>query len=50
MGDFFFTKLPAGHAIRTMTRAAADTSLNNEPAFGSVVAAVLNGAMMSSVG
>jgi hypothetical protein len=38
MGDFFVTKLPVGHAIRTMTRAAADTSLSNEPAFGAVVA------------
>jgi hypothetical protein len=39
MSEFFFTKLPAGHAILTMTRAAAFTSLNNEAAFGAVVAA-----------
>jgi hypothetical protein len=39
MGDYFFTKLPAGHAILTMTRAAASTSMNNEPAFGAAVAA-----------
>jgi hypothetical protein len=39
MGDFFLTKLPAGHAILSMTRAAASTSMNSEPAFGAAVAA-----------
>jgi hypothetical protein len=39
MGDLFFTKLPAGHAILSMTRAAAFTSLNSEPALDVAVAA-----------
>jgi hypothetical protein len=38
MGDFFLSKLPAGHAILSMTRAAASTSLSQEPAFGAAVA------------
>jgi hypothetical protein len=39
MGDFFLSKLPAGHVILSMTRAAASTSLSQEPAFGATVAA-----------
>jgi hypothetical protein len=38
MGVFFITKLPAGHAILSMTRAAASSSLTNESAFGAVIA------------
>ena len=44
MGDFFFSKLPVGHAIRTMTRAAASASLQQEAAMGSDVAASADGA------
>jgi hypothetical protein len=42
MGDFFLSKLPVGHAILSMTRAAASTSLSQEPAFGAVVAATVD--------
>jgi hypothetical protein len=38
MGDLFLSKLPVGHAICTMTRAAASASLAQEPAFGAAVA------------
>jgi hypothetical protein len=31
MGDHFFTRLPMGHAIRSLSLAAATTSLGIEP-------------------
>ena len=41
MGDYFFQLLPPGHAIRTMTLAAARASLGNEPIFGDAVSATV---------
>jgi hypothetical protein len=38
MSDFFFSKLPVGHAIRTMTRTSASASLLQESAMGTGVA------------
>ncbi len=44
MGDFFFSKLQVGHAIRTMSRAAALASLSQEPAMDTAVAASVDAA------
>ena len=41
MGDHFFQLLPPGHAIRTMTLAAARASLGNEPILGDAVSATV---------
>jgi hypothetical protein len=37
MGDYFFNNLPVGHAIRTLSLAAATTSLGTEPAVAGAV-------------
>ena len=44
MGDYFFNKLPTGHAIRTLSLAATTTSLGNEPAVAGAVGTTVDDA------
>jgi hypothetical protein len=44
MGDYFFNKLPTGHAIRSLSLVAATTSLGTEPTVAGAVSTTVDDA------